>query len=229
MKLVDEKRALSEISQLRKSRKAVEAFGAQQDSIDADKARIDELKASLDDPASKAQSKRYDEVREALDALQKEADKAYGSRSKLLDQRTALSKKLDELYAARKERQAAFRTANDVYYAKVTKDREARHAAAKEEQRKYEEGKRKEHEAQMREDAALPAFAKEIEDCEVLINVSARVRGRRCCADAPLAHSTSAATRPSLRRAPQRQRRPCRAPRRSRCARSRQTRRWAAW
>ncbi|PWN99528.1 hypothetical protein FA09DRAFT_333822 [Tilletiopsis washingtonensis] len=170
MKLVDEKRALSEISQLRKSRKAVEAFGAQQDSIDADKARIDELKASLDDPASKAQSKRYDEVREALDALQKEADKAYGSRSKLLDQRTALSKKLDELYAARKERQAAFRTANDVYYAKVTKDREARHAAAKEEQRKYEEGKRKEHEAQMREDAALPAFAKEIEDCEVLIN-----------------------------------------------------------
>ncbi|PWZ00854.1 hypothetical protein BCV70DRAFT_199219 [Testicularia cyperi] len=170
MKLVEEKKALSEISSLKKSRKTVESFDAAQSQIDQDRAKVDELKASLDSPEAKALNKRYDEIKVELDQIQAEQDKAAGSRGKLLDQRTALSAKLDSLYQARRDRQAAFRAANDTFYAKLNADRERRVQKQKEERAQFEAEKRKEHEQQMREEAALPAFAKEIEDCDVLIN-----------------------------------------------------------
>ncbi|PWN47748.1 hypothetical protein IE53DRAFT_390106 [Violaceomyces palustris] len=170
MKLVEEKKALSEISQLKKGRRNVEALSSLQASIDADKAEADKLRATLDDPESKALSKRFDEIRSELDEIQKEQEKAMGSRSKLLDQRTSLSTKLDELYQLRRDRQAAFRAENDKYYAKVNAEREKRLEKQREERQAAEDAKRREHEQQLREDAALPAFAKEIEDCDVLIN-----------------------------------------------------------
>ncbi|EST10210.1 hypothetical protein PSEUBRA_000626 [Kalmanozyma brasiliensis GHG001] len=170
MKLVEEKKALSEISQLKKNRKVVENFDTLQSSIDADRAKVDSLKATLDSPEAKALNKRYDEIKSELDSIQAEQDKQAGSRGKLLDQRTALSSQLDALYQTRRDRQAAFRAANDTFYAKLNQEREKRVAKQREERAAHEAEKRKEHETQMREDAALPAFAKEIEDCDVLIN-----------------------------------------------------------
>ena len=80
MKLAEEKRALTEISTLRRSKRNVEALATQQAAIDADRAKADELRAGLDDPESKAVSKRYDEIKNELDALQKEHEKTAGSR-----------------------------------------------------------------------------------------------------------------------------------------------------
>lgn len=170
MKLVEEKKALSEISQLKKNRKTVENFDKLQSEIDSDRAKVDALKATLDSPEAKALNKRYDEIKAELDAIQAEQDKQAGSRSKLLDQRTSLSAQLDSLYQTRRDRQAAFRAANDTFYAKLNSEREKRVAKQREERAALEAEKRKEHEQQMREEAALPAFAKEIEDCDVLIN-----------------------------------------------------------
>lgn len=170
MKLVEEKKALSEISQLKKNRKTVENFDLLQSQIDADRAKVDQLKATLDSPEAKALNKRYDEIKAELDAIQAEQDKQAGSRGKLLEQRTQLSAKLDALYQARRDRQAAFRAANDAFYAKLNQERERRLQKQREERAALEAEKRKEHEQQLREDAALPAFAKEIEDCDVLIN-----------------------------------------------------------
>lgn len=172
MKLVEEKKALAQISNLKRDRKNVEAFTAQQAAIDADRKRADELRSALDDPASKAVSKRYDEIKSELDEINKKVEASAGSRSKLLDQRNTLSKKLDTLYAQRRDRQAAFRAANDVHYQRLNAERERKAAKYREERQAQDAAKRKEHEAQMREEAALPAFAKEIEDCDVLINVS---------------------------------------------------------
>ncbi|EPQ29594.1 uncharacterized protein PFL1_02813 [Pseudozyma flocculosa PF-1] len=170
MKLVDEKKALAEISQLKKGRRNVEALASQQASIDSDRAKVDQLKATLDDPESKALNKRYDEIKAELDEIQKEQEKQSGSRGKLLDQRTALSAQLDDLFQQRRDRQAAFRAANDHFYQKLNAERERRMEKQRAERQAAEEAKRKEIEQQMREDAALPAFAKEIEDCDVLIN-----------------------------------------------------------
>ncbi|KAN0059788.1 multicopy suppressor of BFA (Brefeldin A) [Thecaphora frezii] len=170
MKLVEEKKALAEISQLKKNRRNVEALATMQASIDEDRAKVDQLKATLDDPESKALNKRYDEIKAELDEIQKEQEKAAGSRGKLLDQRTALSAQLDELYQQRRDRQAAFRAANDHFYQRLNAEREKRLEKQRAERQAAEEAKRQEIEQQMREDAALPAFAKEIEDCDVLIN-----------------------------------------------------------
>ncbi|SAM74988.1 related to BFR1-Nuclear segregation protein [Ustilago bromivora] len=170
MKLVEEKKALSEISQLKKNRKTVENFDTLQSQIDSDRAQVDALKATLDSPEAKALNKRYDEIKAELDAIQAEQDKQAGSRGKLLDQRTQLSAKLDTLYQARRDRQAAFRVANDTFYAKLNQEREKRLQKQREERQAQEAEKRREHEQQLREEASLPAFAKEIEDCDVLIN-----------------------------------------------------------
>lgn len=47
LKLVDEKKALADISASKRSRRAVEGFQAEQESIDADRARADELRKQL--------------------------------------------------------------------------------------------------------------------------------------------------------------------------------------
>lgn len=177
MKLVEEKKALSEISQLKKNRRVVEGFDQLQAGIDADRAKVDQLKSTLDSPEAKALNKRYDEIKSELDAIQAEQDKQAGSRSKLLDQRTQLSSQLDALYQARRDRQAAFRAANDLFYAKLNQERERRLAKQREERAAHDAEKRREHELQLREEAALPAFAKEIEDCDVLINYFSKSAG----------------------------------------------------
>lgn len=195
MKLVEEKKALNEISQLKKNRRNVEGFATIQASIEADRAEVDKLKASLDDPESKALNKRYDEIKTELDEIQKEQEKAAGSRGKLLDQRTALSAQLDSLYQQRRDRQAAFRAANDQYYQRINAEREKRMEKQRAERQAVEDAKRKEHEQQLREDAALPAFAKEIEDCDVLINYFNNKSGSAASANSADASKAEEATK----------------------------------
>ncbi|CAD6889690.1 unnamed protein product [Tilletia laevis] len=170
MKLVDERRAINEISNLRKAKKTYDQLEVQQTSIDNDRKQIDELRKTLDDPESRGLSKRYDDIKAELDSIAKETEKQVGSRSKLLDQRTALSKKLNELNQTRRDRQAAYRAENEKFHAKVQAEREKRNERFRAEREASADAKRKEHEQQLREDAALPAFAKEIEDCDVLLN-----------------------------------------------------------
>lgn len=94
MKLVDEKKALQEISNLKRSRKTLEASGSIDDAIAADRARIDELKKQLDDPEARKVSDRFDELKKEMDGLREEGNKAYEERNKLFDERNALSAKM---------------------------------------------------------------------------------------------------------------------------------------
>lgn len=169
MKIVEEKRALAEITNLRKSKRNVEAFEAQQKTIDEERAKIDELRKSLDSPEGKKLSERYDVIKKELDEIQAEFDKTAGSRSKLIEKRTQLSSQLDDLYGERRERNSAYREAHDAWYARSQAEREKRLEAQRAQKKEDEERKRKEQEAIMREEAAMPAFAQEIEDCDVLI------------------------------------------------------------
>ncbi|PWN24895.1 hypothetical protein BDZ90DRAFT_234509 [Jaminaea rosea] len=169
MKIVDEKRALAEMTNLRKSRRGIEGFEAQQKAIDEDRKRADELRKTLDNPEGRQLSERYDAIKKELDTIQSEFEKSAGSRQKLIDQRTKLSAQLDDLYGERRERNGAYRQAQDDWYAKSQAEREKRAEAQRAERKAHEDSKRKEQEALMREEAAMPAFAQEIEDCDVLI------------------------------------------------------------
>lgn len=119
MTIANEKRTLSEISSLKRSRKNVESFSVVQQSIDDDKAKADALSAQLDDPALKAASDKFDGIKAELGEIQKEGDKLYEQRNKLYDERREISAKLDEAHGRRKEGSAKYKEAQDIYWQKV--------------------------------------------------------------------------------------------------------------
>ncbi|KAL6299698.1 hypothetical protein BKA93DRAFT_805330 [Sparassis latifolia] len=170
LKLVEEKRALAEISQCKRSRRAVEGFQAEQDSIEADRAVAEELRRELEDPEAKAASERYDAIRAELDEIKKEGDEAYAHRSKLLDERTALQGQLDVLYNQKRDSAQRFREANDKYWYKVNEDRARRAERQRAQRAAEEEAKKKELADRLREEADAPAFQSNIEDCQTLID-----------------------------------------------------------
>ena len=170
LKLVEDKRALQEISQAKRSRRIVEGFQAEQESIEADRAKADELRKQLDDPEAKAASERYDAIKAELDELKKESDEVYANRTKLLDERTALQGQLDELYNRKRESAARYKEANDKFYAKLNEDRARRAERARAQRAEQEEAKKKEIVDRLREEAEAPAFQAQIEDCQTLID-----------------------------------------------------------
>ncbi|GAA5977283.1 hypothetical protein JCM10908_004923 [Rhodotorula pacifica] len=169
MKLVDEKKALAEISSLRKHRKTVESFSMQQAAIDADKAKIDEVRKELDDPEQKAASKKFDELRKELDEVNKRMEDVSKNRDGLFEERNALSKQLDELWQKKKASATAFREANNAYYQKLEAERAKRDERRRAERKEYEDSKRAEINERLLEEAQAPAFEREIEDCQTLI------------------------------------------------------------
>lgn len=177
MKLVDERKTLQEISNLKRLRKTIDSFQSEQDAIDKDRAELEALRAQLDDPESKAVSEKYDQIKSELDSLKEESDKAYEGRSKLFDERTQLQTALDELYKKKREAQAAHREANDAYWKKVNDDRARRAERAAAERKANEESKRREIAEQLLEQAKEPAYGAEIQDCQTLIDYFARTSG----------------------------------------------------
>ena len=66
VKLVDEKKALSDISTLNRHKKGFAGFASQQKSIDDIKSQISDLKKGSDNPEVKALNDRYDEIQKQL-------------------------------------------------------------------------------------------------------------------------------------------------------------------
>lgn len=76
----------------------------------------------------------------------------------------------DELYGKKRAGAQAYNEAKDAYYAKVQAIRQARQDKFKAEKAKEDAARRDEEITQMREDAKVPAYTSEIEDCKLLIN-----------------------------------------------------------
>ncbi|KAL7416870.1 hypothetical protein BDY24DRAFT_378516 [Mrakia frigida] len=165
-----EKRALNEITTLKRSRKNVEAFGDIQESIDADKARCDALSAQLDDPASKAVGDRFDAIKAELGELQKEGDILYESRNKLFEERREIMAALDEVHGRRKEASSKYKEAQDVYWNKVTEERARKAEKFKADRKASDDAKRLETATRLREEARIPAYGSQIEDCQTIID-----------------------------------------------------------
>ncbi|RDX55655.1 hypothetical protein OH76DRAFT_1428793 [Lentinus brumalis] len=199
LKLVEEKRALQEISQWKRSRRIVEGFQTEQESIEAERAKAEELRKQLDDPEAKAASERYDAIKAELDELKKEGDEAYASRSKLLDERTAIQAQLDELYSRKRESAQRYKDANDKFYTKLNEDRARRAERQRAERAAYEEAKKQEVIDRLREEAEAPAFQAQIEDCQTLIDhFSGKSSTGTLSSQKPLTEKTDVAGVPKL-------------------------------
>ncbi|KAL4262046.1 Nuclear segregation protein Bfr1 [Pleurotus pulmonarius] len=170
LRLVDEKRALSDISQCKRQRKTVEAFAAEEEVINELRQKYEESKKDLNDPAAKALSEKYESIQAELDELKKEANEAYQNRSKLFAEREVIQAQLDVLHTERRELTRQFKEANDRHWNKIHEDRARRAERAKAQRAAEEAEKKKEIADRLLEEAQIPAFQVQIEDCQTLID-----------------------------------------------------------
>ncbi|KAF9332611.1 hypothetical protein BG006_004534 [Podila minutissima] len=166
LKLVEEKKILSEISTLKKSKKSVEVAQAQQAAIDADKVEIAALKDTIDDAPARELSIEYNKVQAALDDIGKVKDQAWKRRNELFDERTRLQRELDAEFQRKK-------TVNDEYFAavrehaKFLQDEQVRKREDIQHRKQQElEEKRLAIAREERELAEIPAFEAEITTCD---------------------------------------------------------------
>lgn len=103
MKLVDEKKALAEISNLRKIRKNFSTFDNEQSAIDDLRAKIKEIKDSMENPEAKALSAQYDKVQAELDTIKAEQDSVYKNLSSLRKEKDELRNKQQATWEALKK------------------------------------------------------------------------------------------------------------------------------
>jgi uncharacterized coiled-coil DUF342 family protein len=169
MKLVDEKKALSEISALHKARKNFSGFDAQQKSIDDIKAQIAEQKKLLDDPEAKALSERYTELQTELDGLKAEQDEAFKNLKALREATDKARAEQQEKYLARKELKDNYYQQKRAFQEYDFQARKARNERRKQEQVTYLAGKRKAAAKERLEEASAPAYQDEIYATEGLI------------------------------------------------------------
>ena len=169
MKLVDEKKALADISQLRKMRKNFSQFDDGQKQIDDLRAQIKAIKDSMENPEQKAMSEQYAKIQGELDQIKAERDEVYKGLNGLRDERTKLQaeqqekfttirKLKDDYYGQKKAYQAYERQARD-------KQRERRQA----ERDAYFLEKRKGDAARVLAEASDPAYLDEIRRANSLL------------------------------------------------------------
>ena len=114
MKLVDEKKTLTEVSNLRRLLKSFQGIESLQSNIDAKKAENADLKKTLDSSENRALSEKYsanqkelDEIKAGRDDVNKNFDKLKVQRDELHEKQNqtwkAIQELKDEYYAQRKE------------------------------------------------------------------------------------------------------------------------------
>ncbi|KAF2005912.1 hypothetical protein P154DRAFT_518157 [Amniculicola lignicola CBS 123094] len=169
MKLVDEKKALAEISSLNKARKNFAGFDAQQKGIDDIKAQITEQKKLLDDPEQKALSEKYTVLQDELDGLKTEQDEAFKNVKAVRDEADNARVDQQEKYMAMKQLKDSYYQQKRAFADYEFQARKARNEKRRQEQAEYVANKRKETANKRLEEASGPAYHDEIIACEGLI------------------------------------------------------------
>lgn len=169
MKLVDERKALTEISNLNKLRKNFSSFDAMQKGIDDVKAQIAEQKKQLDDPEQKALSEKYTKLQTELDGLKAEQDDAFKNMNASKDQLTKARNEQQEKYLAIRQIKDTYFQAKRAYADYDFQARKARNERRRQEQEEYYNKKKKDAAAARLEEASAPAYQDEILTTEGLI------------------------------------------------------------
>lgn len=169
MKIVDERKALGDISQLNRQKKGFASFDEAQKGIDDVKAKIAELRKQLDDPESKALSERYTKITTELDQIRAEQDESFKSLNSLRDERTKAHEDQQKKYAAVKEIKDAYyqqRRAAGEYEREAKRIREEKRRA---ENDAYHRGRRQEAAQAKLEDASAAAYQDEIRTTQAIL------------------------------------------------------------
>ncbi|EKG17740.1 hypothetical protein MPH_05020 [Macrophomina phaseolina MS6] len=169
MKIVDEKKALADISNLTKQKKNFAGFEQAEKGIQDLKAKISELRKSLDDPEAKAMSERYSTIQSELDAIKAEQDEAYKNLNSLRDERTKAHAEQQAKWTALKEFKDAYFDQKRAYRSYEQEAFKARRERQEAERKAYEQKKRREIADAKLEEASAKAYTDEIFTAEGLI------------------------------------------------------------
>ena len=167
--LVDQKKAIAEISSLRKQKKAFAGFDEAQRGIDKVKADIAELRKQLDNPEAKALSQKYDAADRELKALKAEQDEAYKGLNSLRDERSKAYAEQQEKWAALKDIKDQYFKANKAYRDWDQEQYKLRLERLKAERDAYQKERRRKIAEKKLEEASEPAYMDEILTAEGLI------------------------------------------------------------
>ncbi|EKD19766.1 uncharacterized protein L3040_001888 [Drepanopeziza brunnea f. sp. 'multigermtubi'] len=169
MKLVDEKKALAELSNLRKQRKGFAGFDDAQRQIDEKKAAVKKLKDTLDDPESKALSEKFTKIQSELDSIKAEQDEAYKGINSLRAERQRLQDEQQLKYLAIKATKDAYYQADRAAQKYEYEARQRARERKKAENEKFQQEKKKERAQKMLEEASDKAYLDEIRRAESLL------------------------------------------------------------
>jgi chromosome segregation ATPase len=169
MKVVDEKKALDQIAQLKRQKKSFTTLDDMQKQIDTKKAENADLRKTFDSPEARELRQRYDNLQAELDELKASRE----SGRKNVD---ALKKEREDLYQAQQTSWEGIRKVKDDYYNQrreykkwednyYQQQRERKDA----ERKAYEKEKRQRIARDRLEEAGEPAFLDEIRTAESLI------------------------------------------------------------
>ncbi|KAK2865342.1 hypothetical protein FQN49_003668 [Arthroderma sp. PD_2] len=169
MRLVDEKKNLAEVSNLRKQRKNFSSMDDGKKNIDELKAQLSTLKKGLDNPEAKALSEQYTALQKELDEIKSEQDGVFKNIKSLRDERTKIHTEQQKAWNAVKEIKDNYhkaRRANREYEQEAYRIRQERQKAERE---IYEREKKKKIADKKLEEASMPAFTDELLTAEGLI------------------------------------------------------------
>ncbi len=169
MKLVEEKKALQDISALHKQRKSFAGFDQAQKAIDDLKAQIAELRRQLDDPEAKALSDRYSAITKELDEIKAEQDGAYKILKQLQDDKNRAQDDKNATYAALQELKDRYYSAKRAFHEHEREARQKRIERQKAEHDAAEADRRRHAAAQKLDEASLPAYHGDILVAEGLL------------------------------------------------------------
>lgn len=179
LKLVEEKRTLSDITALRKHRKALDSFDPQEEAIQQDKKKIEELRSKLEqfDPENKRLQKEFGEVLGQLRAMDSSKEELNSKYKKINTERDEVKKQLDGLFERRRQLNEEFKKANNDWFESQREERARRAEQMKKEREEADRLRKLEQIRKAREAAELPAFEQEINTCNVLVQLLQQYTG----------------------------------------------------
>jgi hypothetical protein len=169
MRLVDEKKALSDISSLRKQRKNFAGLDDGQKGIDTLKKQIADLKKAMDNPEARALSDKYNEITKELDSIKGDQDSAFKTLNSLRDERTKLQKDQQAKFLAIREIKDTYYKARKAYKEYEDEAWKVRRERQKAERDAFEREKKKKIADKKLEEASQLAYTDEILTAQGLI------------------------------------------------------------
>lgn len=169
LSLVEEKKVLKEITALKNSRRSFAAVSKLQAEIDADRAKVAELRKSVDDSSLKAAQANLNEINKKLDERKASRQKQRDQLDSVWTERKAAMTEIKKINAAMDKAREEFNTKQTAFRQQAIERKKQREQEEKERKASAEKAKKMAAAEAKLEAAKQPAFGAQIAKAEALL------------------------------------------------------------